>query len=281
MKKLATYGGIALALVASFLLFDTNSAYAAELFSWTSTGSNIVVDPAGGQNYTNGYGGGCSSNCDMTASGDVHGVTLKFKSETTRGNINITILDDTGAELDCQSSDYDTTGLSDGDTIRFAVTGTQCNVLENDIQGIKFNLGAGSSASNITWYGGADGSAVGKIYQVWDDGASSSPTIEFTAFATSTVSSLADFLAWQVDVTNMQSGYGISIFYYGITATAAIEVSITHELERIDIIKAKRQRVRKKRLTPTPTPFRGDVLSAEVWERQKKLLTPTPTPPTP
>jgi len=69
--------------------------------------------------------------------------------------------------------------------------------------------------------------------------------------------------------------------YYNITSTAAIEVSITNELERIDIIKAKRQRVRKKRITPTPAPFRGDVLSAEVWERQKKLLTPTPTPPTP
>lgn len=42
--------------------------------------------------------------------------------------------------------------------------------------------------------------------------------------------------------------------YYKITSTAAIEVSITHELERIDIVEAKRERVRKKRITPTPAP---------------------------
>ena len=42
--------------------------------------------------------------------------------------------------------------------------------------------------------------------------------------------------------------------YFDITATAAVEMSITHELERIDIVKAKRQRRRrqKKLLTPTP-----------------------------
>ena len=40
--------------------------------------------------------------------------------------------------------------------------------------------------------------------------------------------------------------------YFDITATAAVEMSITHELERIDIVKAKRERVRKKRIKPTP-----------------------------
>ena len=40
--------------------------------------------------------------------------------------------------------------------------------------------------------------------------------------------------------------------YYSITSTAAIEVSIAHELERIDIVRAKRQRRQNKLLVPTP-----------------------------
>ena len=42
--------------------------------------------------------------------------------------------------------------------------------------------------------------------------------------------------------------------YYNITSTAAIEVAITNELERIDIVKAKRQRRQNKLLVPTPAP---------------------------
>lgn len=42
--------------------------------------------------------------------------------------------------------------------------------------------------------------------------------------------------------------------YYGGLETSAVEIALTHELERIDIVKAKRERVRKKRITPTPAP---------------------------
>lgn len=42
--------------------------------------------------------------------------------------------------------------------------------------------------------------------------------------------------------------------YYGGLETSAVEIALTHELERIDIVKAKRQRRQKKLLAPTPTP---------------------------
>lgn len=44
--------------------------------------------------------------------------------------------------------------------------------------------------------------------------------------------------------------------HYGgdISDTTAVIIAITHEAEHIELLEAKRQRVRKKRITPTPTP---------------------------
>lgn len=210
LKKLIIGSSFSVLAVMGFFAFS-HSAHAATLFSWTSTGSNIVIDPAGGQNYTNGYGGGCASTCVITTSGIVDTITLKFKSETTRGNIFLTLLNDLGTEVDCNSAEEDTTGLADGALIVFEFTGTQCDVTANDIQGIKFNLGAGSSASNITWYGGADGSAVGKIYQVWDDGVG--PVTDAIAFIAPPVNNATQvpFPQWTVQYKAQDPGASIKI----------------------------------------------------------------------
>lgn len=211
MKKLLI---IPLAVLGFFLF--TGTASAATLFTWTGDSSTFVLTAGTGETYTNGYGGGCSSNCTITTSGVVDNITLKFKAQTTRGGMYLRMLDDLGSFTGCESDSFDTTGLTDGQTFTFAnFTETNpgdCDVVVSDINGFQLLVTGGSSASNLTVYSAADGSAQGKVYQVWQS-AVTPPSISFVSPTDGTT--IPDFGFWVLNLTGAEANDVVTVLYFG------------------------------------------------------------------
>lgn len=204
MKKLLI---IPLAVLGFFLF--TGTASAATLFSWTSSTATLSFN-AGGEFYTNGSGGGCSSTCTISTSGTLSTVTLKFKSHASPGALTITLLDDLGASTGCTAT-ANTSGLTDGDTFVATFTGAAgtCDVTATDIFGIQLNSVNGAA---LHLYSGADGSVAGKVYQVWQT-AAVAPSISFVSPTDGTT--IPDFGFWVLNLTGAEANDVVTVLYFG------------------------------------------------------------------
>jgi len=171
MKKLAIAFGISGLALASFLLFDTHSAQAATLYSYTESDETQGLN-SGGETYTNGSGGGCTTQCSITASGNLATINLLFSSQSGGVIIDsVEMLNDLGNPVGCDAdADCDTPGLSMGHEFQLVFAEdalNDCDIDASDIRGMRFLYVGGTGT--LTLYGGDDGSVTGKVFQVWAD----------------------------------------------------------------------------------------------------------------
>jgi len=167
MRKLLLVG---IGVVGSFLLF-AHGAYAATLYSYTESDETQAIN-SGGEGYTNGYGGGCSTQCTITSTGNLATINLLFSSQTGGVVIDyVEMLNDAGSATGCTAdADIDTTGFTMGHEFQLVFAETildDCDIVASDIRGMRFHFVGGTGT--LTLYGGDDGSAVGKLFQVWAD----------------------------------------------------------------------------------------------------------------
>jgi len=144
-------------------------AQAATIFAWAHDDDTYTGITSGSQNYMNGSGGGCTTNCTAFATGNLQFMTLKFKSQSGGVIIDyVEMLNDLGNPVGCDADDnIDTTTLADGDIIELEFAGgSACDIAASSIKGMKLQFVGGGS---IDLYGKADGSVVGKWYQVWSE----------------------------------------------------------------------------------------------------------------
>jgi len=164
---------VAFGVIGSFLLF-AHGAEAATLYSDTQDSETKTFHSPDGQTYMNGYGGGCTTNCEATMNGVITRVVLKLNDNGGfEGDANMAILGNEGVPKGCESvAPVNMAGKVDEDLIAwdFLPTSGDCDILAGDIFGLQISGSeGGSDAGEIVWYGGPDGSTFGKVWQVWHD----------------------------------------------------------------------------------------------------------------
>jgi len=123
-------------------------AQAATIFAWAHDDDTYTGITSGSQNYMNGSGGGCTTNCTAFATGNLQFMTLKFKSQSGGVVIDyVEMLNDLGNPVGCDADDnIDTTTLADGDIIELEFAGGSAwDIAASSLKGMKLQFVGGGS----------------------------------------------------------------------------------------------------------------------------------------